>query len=109
MIDYLPWFQLSDPYVTREMTVRDLLVHRSGLGLGAGLAGLTGPDPGEGFATGSPHALVQFGLQKFPLWHVEVPGAAAFAGEAPSSTWLQVERLFHPAQLLEISGIAVLG
>src|SRR3954463_2786210 len=36
MIDYVPWFQLSDPYVTREMTVRDLLVHRSGLGLGAG-------------------------------------------------------------------------
>ena len=24
------------PYVTRELTVRDLLVHRSGLGLGAG-------------------------------------------------------------------------
>jgi CubicO group peptidase (beta-lactamase class C family) len=36
VIDYLPWFQLADPYVTREMTVRDLLVHRSGLGLGAG-------------------------------------------------------------------------
>jgi CubicO group peptidase (beta-lactamase class C family) len=33
---YLPWFQLSDPYVTRELTVRDLLTHRSGLGLGAG-------------------------------------------------------------------------
>jgi CubicO group peptidase (beta-lactamase class C family) len=33
---YLPWFALSDPYVTREITVRDLLVHRSGLGLGAG-------------------------------------------------------------------------
>ena len=33
---YLPWFQMWDPYVTREMTVRDLLVHRSGLGLGAG-------------------------------------------------------------------------
>jgi len=28
---YLPGFQLSDPYVTREMTVRDLLSHRSGL------------------------------------------------------------------------------
>ena len=28
---YLPYFQLSDPYVTREMTVRDLLSHRSGL------------------------------------------------------------------------------
>jgi CubicO group peptidase (beta-lactamase class C family) len=36
VIDYLPWFQMSDPYVTREMTIRDLLVHRSGLGLGAG-------------------------------------------------------------------------
>jgi CubicO group peptidase (beta-lactamase class C family) len=36
VIDYLPWFRLSDPYVTREITIRDLLVHRSGLGLGAG-------------------------------------------------------------------------
>jgi CubicO group peptidase (beta-lactamase class C family) len=36
VIDYLPWFRLSDPFVTAEITVRDLLVHRSGLGLGAG-------------------------------------------------------------------------
>lgn len=36
VINYLPGFQMYDPYVTREMTVRDLLVHRSGLGLGAG-------------------------------------------------------------------------
>ena len=36
VVRYLPWFRLSDPYVTRELTVRDLLVHRSGLGLGAG-------------------------------------------------------------------------
>lgn len=28
---YLPDFQLFDPYVTREMTVRDLLTHRIGL------------------------------------------------------------------------------
>ena len=28
---YLPWFQLYDPFVTRELTVRDLLSHRSGL------------------------------------------------------------------------------
>ncbi len=33
---YLPSFALSDPYVTHEITLRDLLVHRSGLGLGAG-------------------------------------------------------------------------
>jgi len=36
VIGYLPWFQMWDPFVTRELTVRDLLVHRSGLGLGAG-------------------------------------------------------------------------
>jgi CubicO group peptidase (beta-lactamase class C family) len=36
VITYLPWFRLSDPFVTRELTVRDLLVHRSGFGLGAG-------------------------------------------------------------------------
>ena len=28
---YLPGFQLFDPYVTRELTVRDMLTHRSGL------------------------------------------------------------------------------
>jgi CubicO group peptidase (beta-lactamase class C family) len=36
VIRYLPWFAMYDPYVTRELSVRDLLVHRSGLGLGAG-------------------------------------------------------------------------
>jgi CubicO group peptidase (beta-lactamase class C family) len=36
VVDILPWFQMSDPYVSREMRIRDLLVHRSGLGLGAG-------------------------------------------------------------------------
>jgi CubicO group peptidase (beta-lactamase class C family) len=36
VVRYLPWFALSDPYVTAHLTIRDLLVHRSGLGLGAG-------------------------------------------------------------------------
>lgn len=36
VVDVLPWFQMSDPYVSREMRIRDLLVHRSGLALGAG-------------------------------------------------------------------------
>ncbi|GJG85649.1 serine hydrolase [Gemmatimonadetes bacterium T265] len=36
VVRYLPEFALYDPWVTREVTVRDLLVHRSGLGLGAG-------------------------------------------------------------------------
>ncbi len=36
VIRYLPEFAMYDPFVTRELTVRDLLVHRSGFGLGAG-------------------------------------------------------------------------
>jgi CubicO group peptidase (beta-lactamase class C family) len=34
--DIIPEFKMYDPYVTSEFTVRDLLTHRSGLGLGAG-------------------------------------------------------------------------
>ncbi len=34
--DYIPEFKLYNPYVTDEFTIRDLVTHRSGLGLGAG-------------------------------------------------------------------------
>jgi CubicO group peptidase (beta-lactamase class C family) len=33
---YLPRFRMYDPWVTRNIQVRDLLIHNSGLGLGAG-------------------------------------------------------------------------
>lgn len=36
VVEHLPWFRMSDPHVTANITVRDLLTHRSGLGLGAG-------------------------------------------------------------------------
>jgi len=36
VVDRLPGFQMYDPYVTEHMTIRDLLSHRSGLGLGEG-------------------------------------------------------------------------
>nr|NQU90671.1 serine hydrolase [Bacteroidota bacterium] len=31
VVDYIPWFKLYDPYVSENMTIRDLLCHRSGL------------------------------------------------------------------------------
>ena len=31
VIDYLPWFRMYDPDVTRRLSVRDLVTHRSGL------------------------------------------------------------------------------
>lgn len=34
--DYIPEFKMYDPFVTEEFTIKDLLTHRSGLGLGAG-------------------------------------------------------------------------
>ncbi len=34
--DYLPWLRLQDPLATSELTIRDLLCHRSGLGTFSG-------------------------------------------------------------------------
>ena len=36
VVNYLPQFMMWDSWVTRQITVRDILVHNSGLGLGAG-------------------------------------------------------------------------
>jgi len=36
VVNYLPQFMLWDSWVTRQITVRDILVHNSGFGLGAG-------------------------------------------------------------------------
>ena len=36
VVKYLPQFKMSEPWITREMRVRDLLIHNSGLREGAG-------------------------------------------------------------------------
>src|SRR3989339_212927 len=36
VIDYIPEFRMYNAYVTEEFTIKDLLTHRCGLGLGAG-------------------------------------------------------------------------
>ncbi|WP_348797000.1 serine hydrolase [Flavobacterium adhaerens] len=36
VVSYLPNFKMYNEYVTNEFTIRDLVTHRSGLGLGAG-------------------------------------------------------------------------
>src|SRR5690606_694429 len=33
---YIPEFQMYDPYLTQEVTIKDLVTHRTGLGLGQG-------------------------------------------------------------------------
>jgi Family of unknown function (DUF6758) len=65
-----------------------LISEEPGVGLGARVAGLPGPDPGEDFAAGPPNALVRFGHHEFPLWHVDAaPELAAYAGEVLGN-WL---------------------
>jgi hypothetical protein len=67
----------------------DLLViaEEPGVGLGAGLAGLQGPDPGHGFAEGTPHAVARVEGHDIPLWHVAADDRAVFAGEVQAN-WL---------------------
>jgi hypothetical protein len=67
----------------------DLLVvaEEPGIGLGSGLAGLDGPDPGDGFAASPPAAMAQFEGHEVPLWNVVAPDRAAFAGELKGA-WL---------------------
>lgn len=36
VVDHLSWFRMYDPYVTANITIRDLLSHRSGLGTFSG-------------------------------------------------------------------------
>ena len=61
----------------------DMLVvaEEPGVGLGAALAGLASVDPGAGFATALPIAVASFGNHDFPLWQVDSPDRAVFAGE----------------------------
>jgi hypothetical protein len=66
-----------------------LISEEIGVGMGAHCAGLEGPDPGDGLATRLPSAQVEFGNHEFPLWHVEAPDCAAFAGEVLGS-WLWI-------------------
>lgn len=60
-----------------------------GVGLGAYCAGLDAPDPGAGFASCVPQAHVGLDHHEFPLWHVDTPDRAAYAGELMGG-WLWI-------------------
>ena len=64
-----------------------IVAEEPGVGLGAGLAGLPGPDPGDGFAADAPNASVKVANHEAPLWLVESDGKAVFVGEVAAS-WL---------------------
>jgi len=66
-----------------------IVAEEPGVGLGAGLAGLPGPDPGDGFTGCQPHASIKLGHHEAPLWLVESDGKAVFVGEVAAGwVWL---------------------
>jgi hypothetical protein len=65
-----------------------LVAEEPGVGLGAHLAGLEGPDPGTFDATAPPHAKVHAAGHPTPLWLVDCPDdRAVYVGEA-MALWL---------------------
>ncbi len=80
---------LSGPNPVGGLAEMLLICEELGVGLGAWCAGLDGPDPGTDFPSCSPQAQVQFGNHELPLWHVDAPGCAAFAGELMGG-WLWI-------------------
>jgi hypothetical protein len=65
-----------------------LVAEEPGVGLGARHAGVTGPDPGDGFGHGAPEAKVNAAGHLTALWSLPTPqDCAVFVGEAKGQ-WL---------------------
>jgi CubicO group peptidase (beta-lactamase class C family) len=102
---YLPDFRMHDSWVTREMQVRDLLIHNSGLGLGAGDLMLW-PEPNRftrkdiiaGLAHLKPTHSFRSHYAYDNLLYVVAGEVAAAAGGAPYDELVKRE-LFQPLGL----------
>ena len=106
VIDRLPGFQMYDPWVTREITIRDLLVHRSGLGLGAGdlllvpRSNLTRAESVRRLRYIKPATSFRYG---FAYDNVLYMVAGQLIEAVTGQTWetFTAERLFKPAGMLD--------
>ncbi|UYB52855.1 beta-lactamase family protein [Xanthomonas sp. AM6] len=99
---HLPEFRMYDPWVTRNIQVRDLLIHNSGLGLGAGDLMLW-PEPNDftradivaGLAHLKPTHSFRSHYAYDNLLYVVAGEVAARAGGKPYAQLLQ-EQVFAP-------------
>jgi len=99
---YLPQFRMHDPWVTQHMQVRDLLIHNSGLGLGAGDLMLW-PEPNAftradiiaGLEHLKPVTSFRSGYAYDNLMYVVAGEVAAAAGGKPYDQLLR-EEVFSP-------------
>ncbi|HEY0332845.1 MAG TPA: serine hydrolase, partial [Stenotrophomonas sp.] len=99
---YLPGFRMQDPWVTRNIQVRDPLIHNSGLGLGAGDLMLW-PEPNDftrddiiaGLAWLKPTHSFRSHYAYDNLMYVVAGAVAASAGGKPYDQLVR-EQLFNP-------------
>ena len=105
VIRHLPEFRMYDPTVTQMMTVRDLLVHRSGLGLGQGDLMLFGtthtlPEVLAGLAYLKPYRSFRSGYAYDNILYLV---AGMVTERVSGRKWEDfiTERLLHPLGMLE--------
>ena len=78
--DFIPEFEMSDPYITAEFSVRDLVTHRSGLPLGA--------------------------AQNVPSAFSAMAGQAAYSGSKQALTrWMRRNNAGYAAQGVRLNAI----
>lgn len=102
VVKYLPQFRMHDPWVGREMQVRDLLIHNSGLRAGAGDLMLW-PEPNtfnradiiNGLAYLKPQHSFRSRYDYDNLMYIVAGEVAAVAGGAPYETLVRRE-VFEP-------------
>ena len=105
VVKHLPGFRMHDPWVTREMQVRDLLIHNSGLREGAGDLMLW-PEPNDydrgdiiaGLAHLKPQRSFRSGYAYDNLLYVVAGEVAAAAGGASYEALVRRE-VFEPLGL----------
>lgn len=98
--DHLPWFELEDPWVTSEVRIRDLLIHRVGVGrmLGNRLQYMTGMDRSELIYRMRYHELEEPFRSNYVYSNVMYMIAGELVAAAAEMSWDQfmAERLFEP-------------
>jgi CubicO group peptidase (beta-lactamase class C family) len=105
VVKHLPGFRMHDPWVTREIQVRDLLIHNSGLGAGAGDLMLW-PEPNlftrEDVIAGLAHLVPETSFRSRYAYdntlYIVAGEVAAAAGGAPYDALMRRE-VFEPLGL----------
>jgi CubicO group peptidase (beta-lactamase class C family) len=100
LTDHLPGFRLSDPWVTSEVTIRDMLCHRSGLRTSAGdeVALFLGYDRSEVFRRLRYYKPASSFRSQYAYTNFGFAAAAEAGARAAKTPWeaLAAEKIYQP-------------